>query len=97
MIHRRPCKQTRKRPCKRTRKRPCKRTRKRPCKRTRRQRQRQRTRQRGGNYAEDVTIGTTEGVATKADDTYTVVMPGRVLSGTAYKNHMEYMDIQGTD
>ena len=86
MIHRRPCKRTRKRPCKRTRR-----------TRTRRQRQRQRTRQRGGNYAEDVTIGTTEGVATKADDTYTVVMPGRVLSGTAYKNHMEYMDIQGTD
>ena len=83
MIHRRPCKRTRKRPCKRTRR--------------QRQRQRQRTRQRGGNYAEDVTIGTTEGVATKADDTYTVVMPGRVLSGTAYKNHMEYMDIQGTD
>ena len=83
MIHRRTSKRTRKRSCKRTR-------------RTRKQR-RQRTRQRGGNYAEDVTIGTTEGVATKADDTYTVVMPGRVLSGTAYKNHMEYMDIQGTD
>lgn len=56
-----------------------------------------RKRMRGGNYAKDVTMTELEGIASKSLDRITVVTPGSVMSGSAYKKHMEYLDMNGTD
>lgn len=56
-----------------------------------------RKRMRGGNYAKDATITEIEGVASKSLDGITVAMPGSVMSGNAYKKHMEYLEMNGTE
>ena len=56
-----------------------------------------RKRMRGGNYAKDATITEIEGVSSKSLDGITVAIPGSVMSGSAYKKHMEYLEMNGTD
>jgi len=56
-----------------------------------------RKRMKGGNYAKDVTMTELEGVASKSLDGITVVTPGSVMSGSAYKKHMEYLEMHGTE
>jgi len=56
-----------------------------------------RKRIRGGNYAKDVTMTELEGVASKSLDGITVAIPGSVMSGSAYKKHMEYLEMHGTE
>ena len=54
-------------------------------------------RMRGGNYAKDATITEIDGVESKSLDKITVAIPGSVMSGSAYKKHMEYLEMNGTD
>ena len=56
-----------------------------------------RKRMKGGNYAKDATITEIEGVSSKSLDGITVAIPGSVMSGSAYKKHMEYLEMNGTD
>ena len=56
-----------------------------------------RKRMRGGNYAKDVTMTEIEGVSSKSLDGITVAIPGLVMSGSAYKKHMEYLEMNGTE
>ena len=54
-------------------------------------------RRRGGNYERDVTTTQLETIPTKAYNKIVVTMPGGVMSGTTYKDHMEYEDFHGSD
>ena len=65
--------------------------------RNRNTRKRSGKRMRGGNYAKDATITEIDGVESKSLDRITVAIPGSVMSGSAYKKHMEYLEMNGTD
>lgn len=83
----------------------CKKLRPRTCKRRtqKKQSKQKNTRKKkhvtwGGNYDTDFTSTTLEGTPTKSPHMYTVAVPGQpIMSGRAYKNHMEYIDRHGSD
>lgn len=52
---------------------------------------------RGGNYERDVTVNELQGIPNKGLHKIVVTMPGGVMSGTTYKDHMEYEDFHGSD
>ena len=64
---------------------------------TQRRRKHKIHKRRGGNYERDVTTTELENVPIKGLNKTVIAFPGGVMSGTRYKDHMEYEDFHGRD